>query len=223
MRSRAINVTPTPVAGQAIGDVTRASMRDMYFDILQADGTPLGVILTNGLANGPAASGLPSTARGAFAIVGGTGPFVGARGQAEGQQQAMTFAVTARQASMAENPARRRINGGGSARFVLHVVPMIVPQILMTGNTPAVVHSTDFSPVTASKPAAAGEVLSLFSTGLGAVRGGALNGHPFPSNPPAPVNSPVQVIVNGKPTEVMAAVGYPDSRRWISGQFSINS
>ena len=212
LRARAINVTPNPVAGQAIGDVTRSSMREMYFDILQADGTPVGVIVTNGLGGGPAAAGLPSTARAAYAIIGGTGPFVGARGQAEGQQQASTFEVTPRQASMAENPARRRINGGGSARFFLHIIPMIVPQIMMTANTPAVVHATDFSTVTPSRPAAAGEVLSLFVTGLGAVRGGVLNGQPFPSNPPAPVNSPVQVIVNGKLTEVLAAVGYPGSR-----------
>ena len=212
LRARAINVTPNPVAGQAIGDVTRASMREMYFDILRADGTPVGVIVTNGLGGGPSAVGSPSTARGAYAIIGGTGPFVGARGQAEGQQQGITFAVPPRDASMAENPARRRINGGGSARFFLHLVPMIVPQVGMTGNTPAVVHSADFSPVTASRPAIAGELLSVFATGLGAVRGGAENGQPFPSNPPAPVNSPVQVIVDGKPAEVLAAVGYPGSR-----------
>jgi uncharacterized protein (TIGR03437 family) len=113
---------------------------------------------------------------------------------------------------MAENPARRRINGGGTARFTLHLIPMIVPNIVTTANAPAVVHSSDFSPVSASRPAAAGEVLSLFATGLGAVRGGVVNGQPFPSNPPAPVNSPVQFLVNGRPVEVLGAVRYPGSR-----------
>jgi len=183
-------------------------MRENYFDILQADGTPVGVIATIGMGRGGSAAGLPSIARGAYVIVGGTGPFVGVRGQGEGQQQALR-GVRPRQASMTENPARRRINGGGSAQFFLHLIPMIVPQIVMRANTPAVVHAADFVPVSPSRPAAAGEVLSLFATGLGAVRGGVENGQPFSSNPPASVNSPVQVIVNGKPAEVLAARRLP--------------
>ena len=212
LKALGINVTPNPVASQAIGDVTRVSMREMTFELLQADGTPVGVIMTTGLGAGRSAVGSPSTVRGAWAVVGRTGPFVALRGQAEQQQEGSTGEVLPRRASMADNPARRRINGGGSQRYFLHLVPMIVPSIVMTANTPAVVHSADFSPVSASRPAAAGEVLSLFATGLGAVRGGVENGQPFPSNPPAPVNSPVQVLVNGKLTEVLAAVGYPGSR-----------
>jgi uncharacterized protein (TIGR03437 family) len=110
---------------------------------------------------------------------------------------------------MAEDPSRRRTFGGGVMRFYLHVFPMVVPKIVMMGTAPAVVHSSDFTPVTLSKPAAPGEVLSLFATGLGAVRGGLESGQPFPSNPPAAVNSPVQVWVIGRPVEVLAAVGYP--------------
>ena len=44
-------------------------------------------------------------------------------------------------------------------------------------------------------------------------RRGAPNGpdtvQPFPSNPLASVNSPVEVTVNGKPAEVLGTVGYP--------------
>jgi uncharacterized protein (TIGR03437 family) len=87
---------------------------------------------------------------------------------------------------------------------------MIVPQIVTTANGPAISHSSDFSLVSASKPATAGEILSLFASGLGPVRG-VVAGQPFPSNPPAAVNSPIQVIVSGKPAEVIAAVGYPGS------------
>ncbi len=36
-------------------------------------------------------------------------------------------------------------------------------------------------------------------------------GQSFPSDPPATVNSPVDVKVNGQPAEVLAAVGYPGS------------
>jgi uncharacterized protein (TIGR03437 family) len=38
---------------------------------------------------------------------------------------------------------------------------------------------------------------------------GIVTGQTFPSNPPASVNSPVQVMVNGNPAEVIGAVGYP--------------
>jgi uncharacterized protein (TIGR03437 family) len=109
---------------------------------------------------------------------------------------------------MAEDPANRRINGGGPGQIVLHIIPMIVPQIATTANGPAITHSSDFSLVNASKPAGVGEILSLFATGLGPVRG-VVTGQPFPSNPVAAVNSPVQVIVNGNPAEVLGAVGYP--------------
>ena len=83
------------------------------------------------------------------------------------------------------------------------------PQVVSTPNGPAVTHSSDFTLVSPSKPAAAGEVLSLFATGLGPVLPGVDPGQPFPSSPLAMVNSPLQVTVNGKPAEVLAAVGYP--------------
>jgi uncharacterized protein (TIGR03437 family) len=72
-----------------------------------------------------------------------------------------------------------------------------------------VTHSSDFSPVTASKPAAAGEILSLFASGLGPVTPGVDPGQPFPSSPLTIVNSPVDVTVNGMPAEVLSAIGYP--------------
>ena len=76
---------------------------------------------------------------------------------------------------------------------------------------PAVTHSGDFGLVTASKPAAAGEVLSIFATGLGPTSPGVNPGQPFPSTPLLAANSPVEVMVNGKSAEVLAAVGYPGS------------
>jgi uncharacterized protein (TIGR03437 family) len=88
---------------------------------------------------------------------------------------------------------------------------MFQPQIANTAAGPAVAHSSDFSIVTASKPARAGEILSLFDTGLGPVRPGVDPGQPFPSSPLAVVNSPVQVTVNGKPADVLGADGFPGS------------
>ena len=141
------------------------------------------------------------------AITGGTGAFLGARGQVgEG-----VTSLPVRRASTTEDPAKRRVNGGGKRRYVLHVIPMTVPTVIVTSGGPAIAHSIDFSLVTASKPAAAGETLSLFATGLGPVSPGVNPGQPFPSDPLAIVNSPVQVTVNGNPAQIIGAAGYPGS------------
>ena len=201
-RDRWIAAYPVPAPGQAIADVRRGRIREFTFEILQSDGTPVGSIMGMGLAEGDPPPGQPSTEKANWAIVGGTGAFLGARGQVEGT------GGTGRAASMAEDPANRRQNGGNPNRYLVHIIPMTVPQIVTTANGPAITHSSDFSLVTASKPAAAGEILSLFATGLGPVRS-AVSGQPLPSNPAATVNSPVQVIVNGNPAQLIGAVGYP--------------
>jgi uncharacterized protein (TIGR03437 family) len=79
----------------------------------------------------------------------------------------------------------------------------------MLPSGPAITHSSDFSLVTVAKPAAQGEILSLFATGLGPVTARVDPGKPFPSGPLAAVNAPVEVTVNGKAAEVIGAVGYP--------------
>lgn len=201
-RTRVLNANPTPVPGQAIADVTRTAMREHIFEILQPDGTPVGTIMAMGFSGGNPPPGQASTERANWAILGGTGAFLGARGQVEGTGSA------GRAASMAEDPANRRLNGGNPNRYFLHIIPMTVPQIVTTPKGPAITHSSDFSLVNASKPAAAGEILSLFASGLGPVRG-VVTGQPFPSSPLAVINSPVGVTVNGVPAEVLAAVGYP--------------
>jgi probable HAF family extracellular repeat protein len=76
---------------------------------------------------------------------------------------------------------------------------------------PAVTHLSDNIPVTAANPGAPGEVLSLFATGLGPTEPGVDPGQPFPSSPPAVVTSDVEVRVNGKPAEVLRAIGLPDT------------
>ena len=205
-RSRVVSVSPAPVLGsinaEAIADTARTALREHMFEI-KSDGTPVGTIVSLGLSGGPAPPGTPSGERGNWAIVGGTGAFLGARGQVGGTGGA------ARAASIAEDPANRRSNGGGKYPFILHVIPMSVPRIATTATGPAVVHSSDFSLVTASKPAAAGEILSLFATGLGPTNPEVDPGQPFPLNPPVAFNSPVAVTVNGRSADVLAAVGYP--------------
>lgn len=202
--SRALNLSPAPVNGQATADTVRGAVSADAFEILKVDGTPIGTILSYGLGAGSAAPGAPlSITRGNFAIVGGTGAFLGVRGQLG------NTAGSPRNASVTEDPANRQRNGGTQTRYILQLIPASQPQIVVTAGGPAVAHSSDFTLVTSSKPAVAGEILSMFVTGLGPTVPGVDPGKPFPATPPSVVNSPVDVIVNGKSAEIIAAVGFP--------------
>ena len=200
-----LHSSPTPQAKQAIADAERNNLIEMYFDLLQADGTPIGTIVATGLTRGSPAPGAPLVQTGdSIAIVGGTGAFLGLRGQA-----GMIDAGSPRQASAVEDPANRRINGGAKRSYVLHLIPMTTPEIVTLNTGPAIVHSSDNSPVTAAKPARAGEILTLYATGLGPTRPGVDPGKPFPTTGVQVVNSPIQVMVNGTAVPATYAGGYP--------------
>lgn len=109
---------------------------------------------------------------------------------------------------MTEDPANRRRNGGGSQRWIVHLIPMTTPQVVTNAGGPAVFHS-DFSPVTTARPARSGEVLILQATGLGPTVPGVDPGQPFPMDTNLPVNSPLRVAVNGQDADVVAGVGWP--------------
>jgi uncharacterized protein (TIGR03437 family) len=179
------------------------------FEILKSDGTPIGTIVASGLFGGDAPPGVPAAATGNnLVITGGTGAFLGARGQMSVAPAPPGVAIQ-RNASMTEDPANRRRNGGGTWRWIAHVIPMSVPQILTTASGPAVFHSSDFSPVTAARPARSGEVLTVQATGLGPTRPGVDPGQPFPAEAILPVNSPLAVTVNGRDAEVVNGLGWP--------------
>ena len=202
-----VRIAATP--GQAIADTVRNGVQVISFEILKSDGTPIGTILASGFTGGASPPGSPSNVTGNnFVVTGGTGAFLGARGQA-GTADNPPGVAPLRGASITEDPVNRRRNGGGSQQWIIHLIPMEIPEIVMSSGGPAISHSNDFSLVTASKPAAAGEILSLFARGLGPVNPGVDPGAPFPSSRLATVNSPVEVAVNGKAAEVLSAVGYP--------------
>ena len=83
------------------------------------------------------------------------------------------------------------------------------PRIALTQGSVAVTHSSTFRLVNAASPAAPGEILSLFATGLGPTRPSVVPGQPFPPSSINTVASELEVRVNGKPAEVLAAVGLP--------------
>jgi hypothetical protein len=207
-RTQLFRLNPSAPPGQSIADISRSGGPALVsLEILQPDGTPVGTIMAQMLVGGTAPPGSPALiAAHDGVIIGGTGAFLGIAGTCGAEAGG-----TARNASFSEDPANRRIYGGGSAKMVQYLTQASIPQVLMTPGGPAVVHSSDFSLVTTANPAKAGEVLSLFAKGLGPVRASMNPGQPFPANPLAAVNSPVEVLVNGTSAEILAAVGYPGS------------
>jgi hypothetical protein len=203
-----IGLVTAPSPGHAIADVVRNAADDIVFEILKSDGTPIGTIMASGFIGGASPPGSPSkVTMSNLAVTGGTGAFLGARGQVGAEDPPPGLAVQ-RSASITEDPANRLLNGGGTQRWVVHLIPMSAPQIVTTASGPAVFHS-DFSPVTAAKPAKAGDVLIVEATGLGPTVPGVDPGQPFPTGSLFQVNSPVDVTVNGRPAEVINNTGWP--------------
>jgi uncharacterized protein (TIGR03437 family) len=66
----------------------------------------------------------------------------------------------------------------------------------------AALHGLDFRPITPAAPARAGETITLFATGLGAVSPQALTGRPAPSQPLSTTVAAPAVSIGGKPATV---------------------
>jgi hypothetical protein len=201
-----ILMNPNPQPGQAIADVTATGTLDWIMDIRTLDGQPVGVITGYGWNGGGPPLGMPRVNSFVnMVITGGTGAYVGIRGQMGVNSERAAEAPPFRGlVSILEDPGYRRVNGPGQTRrHVLQIFPMFAPEIL------DVMHSTDFSQVTAARPAAAGEMLTLVASNLGPVRGAIDPSQRFPSEPLAIVSSPIQVLVNGREIQVVNGVGWP--------------
>ena len=221
-RATNLGLTPTAKAGgpwpsSAIADTVRQNLADFYLEILQTDGTPVGTIMAVGPTRGSPPPGAPSAQTGDnVTIAGGTGAFLGVRGQA-----GLIQIASMRNASASEDPANRRLNGGARRSLILSLIPMSLPEIAASTNGPAVIHANGFTPVTAANPAKAGETLTLFAYGMGPTRPGLDPGMAFPASPLALVNSPVEVTVNGAPAAVLYAGGYPGTLNSYQVNFTL--
>ena len=201
----AINAMPK----QAVADIGGSPYFDQLFVIQNPDGTVIGTIAGTGQQitdPAPAASGLGGWGT---VIVGGSGAFLGVTGQGCGVSGGGTPPGGARVSSVTEDPANRRINGGGATYSVLCLIPRTRPEVVTNAAGPAIVHANDSSPVTPANPAKPGEILTLFASGLGPTLPGVDPGQPFTADPQQLVIAPVEVLVNGKSSQVLNAAGYP--------------
>ena len=123
-----------------------------------------------------------------------------------------------RPASMGEDPADRRVNGGTHGHFLVYLIPMVRPEIVDLGGLPAVAHASDGKLVTPSSPAKSGEMLTLYATGLGPTRPALQPGSVFAADPLQVANSPIEITVAGEIAEVLYAGGYPGT----TGGFQVN-
>jgi len=133
-RQTFLRLASAPPPGGATADVERTSILDFMWEILDGDGVPIGSIMATGMNFGSPPPGSPSTMlRDNMTITGGTGAFLGIRGQAGSGPNISS----PRQASITEDPSKRRTNGGGAARrVILRVIPMSAPQIVTTAGVP---------------------------------------------------------------------------------------
>lgn len=216
LRTQVIQLTPTANPGQAMGDVVRGQHAEFSFEFLQPDGDQIGSIFAVGLSGGAPAPGSPAGATaGNNTIVGGTGIFVGARGTVNQGQ------VTSRVASQTEDPSMRRTNGGGKGQFLLQIVPMVKPEVLVSPmGWPGVFHA-DWTPVDKASPVRPGETLMVYASGLGPTRPVMGPEEVFPSDPLAAITSPVEVIVDGRPSPSIIAVGVPGTTETYRIDFRI--
>jgi len=79
------------------------------------------------------------------------------------------------------------------------------PGIFLTGGTQGVVIDVQGRLVDANAPAAGGDVVVIYATGLGETVPSAITGRPAPSNPPAQVTTPASVTIGGVAAEVQFA------------------
>ena len=112
-------------------------------------------------------------------------------------------AANLRTTSAIEDPAYRRINGGGKWRVGVTLNSVTRPEVT------AAYHGSDFSPVSAERPAQSGETLILAAKGMGATKPVLEPGKVFPGDTFADIVAPVEVSINGQPVEVAVKIGWP--------------
>lgn len=202
-RGTALNVSTAlaPLPQRPIADINRNQIFDFMIEVQDSAGIQVGTLAGLGFGGGGAPPGTPpGSAAGNFVIVGGSGAYSGARGQG-----ATVSAANLRTASAVEDPAYRRVNGGGKWRIGVTLNGVARPEVV------GAFHA-DFSPVTSARPAQSGETLILAVKGAGPTKPVLEPDKVFAQEPLAQVTSCVEATVNGSPAEVSSRVGWPGAR-----------
>jgi uncharacterized protein (TIGR03437 family) len=92
--------------------------------------------------------------------------------------------------------------------YILQIIPMFRPEVVVNAAGPVVFHS-NYSLVSADKPAQKGETLIVYAKGLGPTVPGVMTGDSFPKDPPAVATSPVEVLVDGTAAPAINQLGVP--------------
>jgi uncharacterized protein (TIGR03437 family) len=198
--------TVTTSPGRPIADISRSLIWNMLFEVHDVEKGHVGTLAAIGFGPGPPPPGTaPGSLAGNFIITGGSGAWSGARGQAA-SQTASTAVAGRRTASGVENPAYRRLNSvAGTWRIAVTLNSMACPTVVAA-------YHPDFTPVSASNPARAGEALVLAVKGLGPTNPVLVPGKTFTfdegRNLPV-VTAPVTVTINDLPAAVSNQVGWP--------------
>ena len=198
--------SPSAQTGSGIADVSQVGANwECAWEIYSAEGNFVGRFVDGGF--------FPHS------IKGGAGAYFGATGEHQS-----VSGVAARLASVAEDPARRRINGGGKYKVIYYVAPKVWPEVASTPAGPSILHASDFSQVSTAKPAKAGEMLIMVAKGLGPTLPGLIpqGAKVFASEAPLDeVNSPVEVTVNGEAAAVTNKVGWPGTKDTYRVDFQV--
>jgi len=194
-RVAALSLSVNPQPGQMIADFNGGGSIICFWEILGPDGNWVGTLVDGGSSVAPS-----------HTITGGNGAFFGVIGE-----HRMLEMIGWRNASVTEDPANRRLHGGGKMRTVFHLYPKYRPAVDVSPSGPAVYHTADFSPVTVTSPARGGEILMVAARHLGPVRPELLppGVKPFKADPVEVVNSPIEVTIGGKAAEVINKIGWP--------------
>ncbi len=186
------------VVGSVNADFSRNQMHPMTLEILTPNRAQVGALYGFWMGAGASAPGAPAGS-GVLAVLGGTGAYAGVRGQGSN-----VGASNLRVASMQENPSLRRMNGGGTMTMGINLSGALLPNVI------SAFHS-DFTPVTAERPAQSGETLILQVRAGWPVQPPLAAEQVFPQDPLRPVSIPVEASVNGAAAEVVNAIGWPGS------------
>jgi len=188
-----------PVPGRPIADFPRNRMHQFVIEVLTPEGAQVGALFGVQMGAGGPPPGVPRGA-GIWAITGGSGAYVGVHGQATNVQQ-----TNARLTSFREDPAFRRVNGGGERGLEVHLTGLVVPEV-----TDA--YHSDFTRVSAERPARANETLILAVRAAWPASPYLEAGKTFSDNPLQRVAIPIMATVGETAAEIVNQVGWPGTR-----------